>query len=87
MFEAVHPKHSRVEPFYDPAKDGGHDIDETTETIRRLEEFDASEDIFVILAHDESLLSIIDFYPQQANGWKAKGWGSVAKWRFLKDFV
>lgn len=48
--------------------------------------FDASDDIFIILAHDKSLLEVIDFFPNKANEWKTKGWKDTGRWRFLEDF-
>jgi hypothetical protein len=32
------------------------------------------------------LLDVMDFFPKEANEWKAKGWKEEGRWRFLKDF-
>jgi hypothetical protein len=49
------------------------------ESIDRLTEFDASENVFVALSHDGGLQDVIDFYPEGTlNDWKAKGWKEKA---------
>jgi hypothetical protein len=50
-----------------------HDVEAATESIRRLEEFDASPDVFVAIAHDDTLLDVVDFFPKTAGAWKEKG--------------
>ena len=42
--------------------------------------------MFVILAHDECMQDVIEFYPKDANRWKELGWGDKARWLFLGDF-
>jgi hypothetical protein len=32
-------------------------------------------------------MDVIDFYPENANSWMAKGWGVKSKWAFLGDFA
>ncbi|KAI9820183.1 MAG: hypothetical protein M1827_005805 [Pycnora praestabilis] len=90
LFEAIHPKKSATEPFYEIADLGGkgvaHDADEAKASVRKMEEFDADENVFVVIAHDETLLDVVDFFPKKANAWKEKGWAVDGKWRFLKDF-
>jgi hypothetical protein len=59
-------------------------------TLGALKSFDASPDVFVIIAHDSSLLDILEFYPKaELTGWEEGGQCSakeIGKWRFLKDF-
>lgn len=57
------------------------------ETVRKIAEFDAAANIFVILAHDESIKYHIDLFPQAINGWRAKGLQSSTRWLFCKDFA
>jgi hypothetical protein len=40
---------------------------------------DAIDNVFVIMAHDESLIGIVDFYYKEANTWMVKGWDKDAK--------
>ena len=81
------------EPFYLPAKrETGqvhHDVDETIRTIQKMQEADgqAEENIFVVVAHDETLLNVVDFFPAKANDFTKKGWVRKARWRFLSDFA
>ncbi len=39
------------------------------------------------MAHDESLLNVVDFFPKYANDFKSKGWAEKGRWLFLKDFA
>jgi hypothetical protein len=39
-----------------------------------------------MIAHDHTLLDVVDFFPKEANDWKAKGWKEEGRWRFLKGF-
>ena len=51
-----------------------------------MQDFDADDRVFVVIAHDFTLLDVMDFFPREANDWKAKGWKEKGRWRFLKDF-
>ena len=42
--------------------------------------------VFVIIAHDENMVDVIEFFPKTANRWKELGWGDEARWMFLGDF-
>lgn len=80
----------KEKPFYEIAKLGekgvASDADEADETIRKVEEADAHDDIFVVMAHDETLLGVVDFFPKTANNFKENGWVNETRWLFLKDF-
>ena len=39
----------------------------------------------VILAHDASILGVIDEFPGVLNDWKTKQWTEQTRWTFLKD--
>jgi hypothetical protein len=80
------------EPFFEIARlEGGraiaHDADEAERTIGKVQTWDLREDVFVITAHDESLLSILDFFPKSANRWREQGFAQKGRWAFLKDFA
>lgn len=86
IFEAVHPKKSSVEPFMQPAGAIHDDLEQGLESLHKWYEFDAHDSVFSVIAHDASLLDVIDFYPKPANDWKKKGWQEQGRWRFLRDF-
>ncbi|KAJ4982687.1 metallo-beta-lactamase superfamily protein [Stagonosporopsis vannaccii] len=88
LFQAIHPLKSTTQPFYRPKEDPGllQDYVETQTTIEKLTEFDANSNVLTIIAHDRSLLDVLDFYPASANDWKEKGWRQAGMWRFLADF-
>jgi glyoxylase-like metal-dependent hydrolase (beta-lactamase superfamily II) len=63
-----------------------HDFREAVRTIGKVQEADASEEVLVVMAHDDSLLEVVDFFPEEANGFVEKGWVREGRWGFLKDF-
>jgi hypothetical protein len=80
-----------VAPFYHPTNPLAHDPALAVWSIEGLKEFDASENILVVVAHDASLLPESDeentwLFPQPLTGWKKAGLKEKVKWRFLKDF-
>ncbi|KAK4497575.1 hypothetical protein PRZ48_012026 [Zasmidium cellare] len=82
---------SATKPFYvlsieEGAKNVAHNRTDAEKTIEKIEEFDALSNVFVCIAHDETLLDIIDFYPKDINSWMEKGWAKKSKWAFLADF-
>lgn len=87
FFQDLHPKKSATEPYYEITGHFPHDIEQAVWSVRGTEEFDCNENIFVIIAHDESLLDILKWYPDSdINDWKANGIGGRGKWAFLGDF-
>jgi hypothetical protein len=56
-------------------------------TLSRMQPFDASPDVLVIIAHDASLLDVLPFYPEgKLTGWEETGVRDFGTWGFLKDF-
>ncbi|KAG8703171.1 hypothetical protein FRC08_003038 [Ceratobasidium sp. 394] len=83
----AHPRCTTTEPFYRVATGGFyHDPDESQRSLAKLEELDGHPDIFTIIAHDQTLLDIIDFYPKTVNDWRSKGHKERAMWQFVRDF-
>ncbi|KAI5918726.1 beta-lactamase-like protein [Camillea tinctor] len=80
------PSPFSVPPYLKGSICPGRDVPEAEATISKMVPFDASEDVFVIVAHDGTLSDVIDFFPKKANGWKEKGWKETSRWRFLADF-
>lgn len=93
-FTNLHPHQddeskSRTTPYYKvSSKDGSWNIDAAIAqtSINRLIEFDASEDVFVVIAHDTGLCDVVDFFPHGTlNDWKKKGWKAQMHWGFLNE--
>ncbi|QDS75268.1 hypothetical protein FKW77_000861 [Venturia effusa] len=82
----VHPEKSVTKPFYSAALGFNEDHDVAEWTIEGVEEFDADENVLVVIAHDASLKDVVNFFPKPANEWRAKDWGKNGRWRFLGDF-
>jgi hypothetical protein len=55
-------------------------------TIQKVMETDADEKVIVVMAHDNTLLDVVDFFPKYLDGFVGKGWAKQGRWRFLKDF-
>lgn len=54
--------------------------------MRKLGEFDGWENVLTVLAHDDTLVDVVGFFPEsRANGWKKEGWRERGLWRFLGD--
>jgi glyoxylase-like metal-dependent hydrolase (beta-lactamase superfamily II) len=90
MFEDVLRDGSKTKPFFGVAKAEGsvaYDADEAERTIEKVIEADASDEVLVVMAHDDSLVGIIDFFPKDANAFREKGWVEEGRWTFLKDLV
>ncbi|KAK3998215.1 beta-lactamase-like protein [Cladorrhinum sp. PSN332] len=93
IFDEVLRREKRPEgsAFYSPArleKDSfHHDVDELAVTVEKVQEADCQDEILVCAAHDESLLQVVDFFPNGTlNEFAEKGWAKKARWRFLSDF-
>jgi hypothetical protein len=71
-------------PLFDPTM--GHDIPLTIRTIGDVQEADADDNVFVIIAHDDTVKGVVDLFPKTANDWKEKGWAKHVRWAFLKEF-
>lgn len=92
FLDRVHPYHSDTQPFYHlaPQPDGKgptHDIPEAERSVEKMQQFDSDDRVMVIIAHDTSLLDVMDFYPHTANNWKEEGWREKGRWKFLEDFT
>ena len=56
------------------------------ESVTKLENFDANENVFVCVAHDGGLIPVVDWFPNGTlNDWKAKGWKEKSQWGFLNE--
>lgn len=90
LFASIHRLHpserASTEPFLLPRADAAVDVDAARESITKLGEFDGYENVFTVLAHDDSVLDVVGKFPERAYGWKEKGWREKTLWRFLRDF-
>jgi glyoxylase-like metal-dependent hydrolase (beta-lactamase superfamily II) len=86
LFHAVHPNQSSTEPFMQATGFIHEDSKAACDSVRRLFDFDAQDNIFTVIAHDNSLKDVVDFYPKSAVDWKKLGWKKRGTWRFLRDF-
>ncbi|KAL3488189.1 beta-lactamase-like protein [Aspergillus germanicus] len=68
-------------PFEMPATNTV-DVAEAHASISKMQVFDSAENIWVVIAHDQSLLDIVDFYPARVNDWQRKGYAQKTRWRF-----
>ncbi|KAJ7048482.1 beta-lactamase-like protein [Mycena amicta] len=56
------------------------------DSVNKLTAFDGNPDVFVVLAHDSSLLPLFaDTYPFVLDDWKAKGLKEKTVWSFLDE--
>lgn len=85
-FEAVQELRGRRpdQPFFEPTF--GADIPLAIETIGKVQIPDADDNVLFVFAHDPTIRGVMDMFPAEANGWKAKGWRDKLFWRFLEDF-
>jgi hypothetical protein len=58
------------------------DVAEAHASISKMQAFDAAENIWVVIAHDQALLDLVDFYPASVNDWQRKGYAQKTRWRF-----
>ncbi|KEF61200.1 uncharacterized protein A1O9_02765 [Exophiala aquamarina CBS 119918] len=63
------------------------DLAESQRSVDKLAGFDGQENVLTILAHDNSLLDVLEYFPNTANLWKRKGWGPQGHWRFLAPLM
>ncbi len=88
LYTHLHRHQRDDEAFYDiPSAPGvAYNIEQTRETISKLQDFDAMDNVFTLVAHDPTAIGVVDLYPKKANGWKAKAWAEETRWKFLGDF-
>ncbi|GKZ49505.1 hypothetical protein AbraIFM66951_002074 [Aspergillus brasiliensis] len=83
-------------PFFISAPEYTRDVEECRRTVDGISEFDASEQVLVIIAHDHTMLPIFKgdggddsgwFFPMRSlDTWKDADLGNRGKWLFLSDF-
>lgn len=90
ILEAVHPNKKGNEPYYQLNTDMPHDRDRAIHSLEAMQGFDAVDNVFVIIAHDDTLVDPqfgIDWFPRgDLKDWKTKDYANKVRWAFLKDF-
>lgn len=90
LFESIHPQPGeyKTKPFYRLTEGGVHaNTAAAQDSVDKMHEWDAAENIFVVVAHDRTLFDLFEYFPQSdARQWRAKGWKEKGRWRFLGDF-
>ncbi|KAK7446498.1 hypothetical protein CaCOL14_010907 [Colletotrichum acutatum] len=77
-------------PFYSITRDPRyaeytHDHGAADATIAKVQEMDGYDNVFVTMAHDDSIPKIVDMFPKIMNEWKSKKWHEEGRWAFLED--
>lgn len=88
LMQDIHPHGKADKPFYYVTESFAHHKPTADWTIDGLGEFDAYENVLMLMAHDDAAIDPpeLDFYPQPMNDWHEKGVGKKLKWMFLGDF-
>lgn len=82
-----HPHHAQDEPFYQTLTEASdRNLELVEDTVDKMAQFDALEQVFVVIAHDTTLIDIVDVFPKKASSWKEKGWKEEIQWRSLTNF-
>nr|GAT44963.1 predicted protein [Mycena chlorophos] len=78
---------ARTKPFLTVAHNGYfEDVPAAEASVGKLSElFDASSDVLVVLAHDESIPSVMGKLPQTLDDWKERDLKRKSVWSFLDE--
>ncbi|KAF7369677.1 Metallo-beta-lactamase superfamily protein [Mycena venus] len=77
---------TRTTPLLDIAETGYfEDPPLARKAIQKIRAFDINPDVFVVLGHDESFMSVINPLPATLDEWKTKGWKERLIWAFLDE--
>ncbi|KAJ4137141.1 Gamma-lactamase fdb1 [Fusarium equiseti] len=89
LFLSIHPWKDPERPFFDPTTEEGwhHEARIAKESIDKLIEADAYDNIFPVMAHDMTLGDTVDLYPKKANDWMSKRWKEKTLWGFCGEFT
>jgi glyoxylase-like metal-dependent hydrolase (beta-lactamase superfamily II) len=62
------------------------DHDAAMDTVRKIQELDAADNVFVLIAHDLSLRDKIPLFLKTINAWKESNLRTETRWLFCNDF-
>lgn len=88
LLQEAHALGAADKPFYQVTKNFAYDKKVADWTINGLGEFDAHENVLMLMAHDDAVVDPpqMDFHPKVINDWFEKGTAKKVKWLFLEDF-
>ncbi|KAL4792057.1 metallo-beta-lactamase superfamily protein [Aspergillus venezuelensis] len=90
IIERAHPRKGtdyKITPFYEPSAHINTSPPEADDAVEKLQDFDATAEVFVVIAHDADLQDILPVYPKRINDWDQLGYKALGRWRFLRDFL
>ena len=68
------------------SENGAHDVEAARDSVTKMGDFDAQENILTMIAHDDTMVNVVGTFPNTvANDWKRKGWREKGMWKFLAD--
>ena len=87
----MHPVGSGARPFYNLHASVAHDLDQADKSCHAMQDFDAAENVFVVIAHDNTVLDKevgLEWFPHGTlRNWKERDCARKARWAFLIDFT
>ena len=88
LLQEVHAHGKADKPFYNVTASFAYDKPVADWTIDGLGEFDAHENVLLLVAHDDAVVdpAQFDMYPKPLTDWHEKGIAKKVKWLFLGDF-
>lgn len=87
LLQDLHYDKSATKPFYTVRPDFAYNLKDADWTIRGVEEFDATDNVLVVIAHDPHIFEKdMPFFPDKLNGWKEHELNKKVRWKFLQDF-
>ncbi|KAJ4302894.1 hypothetical protein N0V90_001785 [Kalmusia sp. IMI 367209] len=91
LFERFLSDNDKTKPLWRVARSDklqvANDADAADASISKLQDMDGLDEVLVVIAHDSSLLSVVDFFPKYADDFLQQGWAKDSKWLFLQDFA
>ncbi|KAG4031518.1 hypothetical protein MFRU_009g02890 [Monilinia fructicola] len=92
LFEPLLRDDDREKRFYaiarvEDERGVAHDIDEAEKTIEKVMEADGSDEVLVVMAHDDTLKEVVSFFSQYANTFEKNAWAENGRRLFLRDFI
>lgn len=91
VFDAIRRATDDSKPFYELLEAVSHNHVDAVRSNERMQLFDAADNVFVVIAHDPSILEKaagLNTFPFGTMGnWKAVGSAEKTRWAFLADFI
>lgn len=63
------------------------DKDASFDTVSKIQELDAFDSVFVVMAHDLSIRDRLPLFPNKINGWRKSGIKVDSRWLFCHDLL